>query len=84
MERVIIDTDPGIDAAAAVLFALGSGRLQVEMLTTCFGNVDVVKTTRNALAILEAAGRTDVAVYVGAARPTAASAATSRRRPTRS
>jgi inosine-uridine nucleoside N-ribohydrolase len=71
MERVIIDTDPGIDDAAAILFALGSGRLRVEMLTTCFGNVDVVQTTRNALAVLEVAGRSDVPVYAGAARPLA-------------
>ncbi|HYY90164.1 MAG TPA: nucleoside hydrolase, partial [Chloroflexota bacterium] len=39
MERVIIDTDPGIDDTAAIFFALTSGVLQVEMLTTVFGNV---------------------------------------------
>jgi inosine-uridine nucleoside N-ribohydrolase len=71
MERVIIDTDPGIDDAAAILFALGSGRLRVEMLTTCYGNVDVDQTTRNALVVLDAAGRVDVPVYAGAARPLA-------------
>jgi inosine-uridine nucleoside N-ribohydrolase len=69
MERVIIDTDPGIDDTAAIFFALTSGVLQVEMLTTVFGNVAVEQATRNALTILEIAGRPDIPVYPGAGRP---------------
>lgn len=68
-KRVIIDTDPGVDDAAAILFALGSPELAVEALTTVFGNVDVEQTTRNALTILEVAGRTDIPVLQGAAKP---------------
>ncbi len=63
--RVIIDTDPGIDDAAAILMALGSPELQVEALTTVFGNTSVTDCTRNALCILEAAHRSDIPVYEG-------------------
>ena len=69
MKRVIIDTDPGIDDAAAILFALASPELRVEALTTVFGNVSVEQCTTNALTILEAARRTDVPVHRGAGRP---------------
>jgi inosine-uridine nucleoside N-ribohydrolase len=69
MKRVIIDTDPGIDDTAAIFFALSSGALEVEMLTTVFGNVEVEQGTRNALTILEVAGRPDIPVYQGAGRP---------------
>ncbi|MCI0857582.1 MAG: nucleoside hydrolase, partial [Chloroflexi bacterium] len=37
-KRVIIDTDPGIDDAAAILLALASPELSVEALTTVYGN----------------------------------------------
>lgn len=69
MRRVIIDTDPGIDDTAAIFFALTSPELRVELLTTVFGNAELEHTTRNALRILEAAGREDIPVYVGAGRP---------------
>ena len=51
MKRVIIDTDPGIDDTAALLFAFGSPELQIEALTTIFGNVSLEQCTRNALTI---------------------------------
>jgi inosine-uridine nucleoside N-ribohydrolase len=66
--RVIIDTDPGIDDTAAIFLGLAAG-LEVEAVTTVFGNTDVEQCTRNALAILEAAGRPDIPVCRGAARP---------------
>ena len=68
-QRVIIDTDTGIDDAAAIFMALGSPELQVEALTTVFGNTPVAGCTRNALRILEAARRTDIPVYEGVAKP---------------
>jgi inosine-uridine nucleoside N-ribohydrolase len=67
--RVIIDTDPGIDDAAAILMALGSPELRVETLTTVFGNAPVAQSTLNALRILEAADRTDIPVYEGVGKP---------------
>src|SRR5215211_6064941 len=68
--RVIVDTDPGLDDAAAILFTLACPDLvTVEMLTTVFGNAGLANSTRNALTILDAAGRTDIPVYQGADRP---------------
>ena len=69
MKRVIIDTDPGIDDAAAILMTLGSPELNVEALTTVFGNTPVENCTVNALRILEAANRPDIPVFKGASRP---------------
>ena len=68
MKRVIIDTDPGIDDTAALLLALGSPELQIEALTTIFGNVSLEQCTRNALIILEAASRSNIPVYPGVSR----------------
>lgn len=70
MERIIIDTDPGVDDAMAILMALKvPNQLKVEALTTVDGNVGLEKVTRNALAILELAEREDIPVYKGAAHP---------------
>ena len=69
MKRVIIDADPGIDDAAAILFALASPELSVETLTTVFGNGPLEMCTANARRILQAAGRTDIPIYQGAGRP---------------
>lgn len=69
MKSVIIDADPGIDDAAAILLALASPELSVEAITTVYGNGPVEASTRNARRILHAAGRQDVPVYSGAARP---------------
>ncbi len=48
MQRVIIDTDPGIDDAAAILMALASPELSVDAVTTVFGNGPVDRCTANA------------------------------------
>jgi purine nucleosidase len=69
MFRVIIDTDPGIDDALALFLALALPDVQVEAVTTVSGNVPVHLTTRNALALLELAKRSDIAVARGSERP---------------
>ena len=69
MRRVIIDTDPGIDDAAAILMALASPELEVVALTTIFGNSSVEVCTTNARRVLQAAGRSDIPVYMGAGKP---------------
>lgn len=70
MERIIIDTDPGVDDAMAILMALKVPEvLKVEALTTVDGNVGIDKVTRNALSILELAEREDIPVYKGASHP---------------
>ena len=55
--RVIIDTDPGIDDAMAILLALNSPELKVEALTVVPGNVDGHEGLENALKIASLAGR---------------------------
>ena len=67
--RVILDCDPGHDDAIALLLALASPELEVAGVTTVSGNTSVENGTRNALKILELAGRTDVPVAAGAERP---------------
>ena len=69
MPRIILDTDPGIDDALALFLALASPDIQLEAITTVSGNVHVDLTTRNALALLELAGRTDIPVARGCDRP---------------
>ena len=69
--KIIIDTDPGIDDAMAIFYALQSPELDVVGLTTIFGNGHVEVTTANALRLLEIAGRTDIPVAAGAANPIA-------------
>jgi len=52
----VIDTDPGIDDALALLFAWGSPELSVEALTTVAGNVPVALASVNAWRIRELCG----------------------------
>ena len=68
-QRVIIDTDPGVDDTAAILFALASPELQVEALTAIYGNGPVAQCTANARRILQIAGRSEIPVYRGAEGP---------------
>jgi len=67
---IIIDTDPGQDDAVALLLALASpNELDVLGITTVAGNVPLELTTRNALMMVELAGRPEVPVYAGCDRP---------------
>ena len=67
--KIIIDTDPGQDDAAAIMLALGSPELEILGLTIVAGNVPLDLTTRNALMICELSGRLDVKVFAGAKGP---------------
>jgi inosine-uridine nucleoside N-ribohydrolase len=67
--RVIIDTDPGVDDAQAIAFAVQSGGFDVEAITTVFGNCAVHHGTRNARHLLDIIGRLDIPVFQGAAGP---------------
>ncbi len=69
MPRLIIDTDPGVDDAIAILMALASPAWQIAGLTVVGGNVPLARGLRNALALLEYADRADVPVFRGCARP---------------
>ena len=68
-QSVIIDCDPGVDDAVGLLLAFGSPELDLKAVTTVGGNVPVEKTARNARLIRQVAGREDVPVFAGAARP---------------
>ena len=68
-QRVIIETDPGIDDLMAILLALNSPELNVEALTVVPGNVDGKQGLENVLKIVSLAGRCDVLVTGGAQHP---------------
>ncbi|MHA3979349.1 nucleoside hydrolase [Halovulum sp. GXIMD14794] len=65
---VIIDTDPGIDDAIAILYALRHPDLDVVALTTVAGNIGLSVTTRNAGRIC-ALANVPTPVHAGAAAP---------------
>ncbi len=66
---IIIDCDPGHDDAIALLLALASPEVELRAVTTVAGNQTLEKITRNALKVLELAGRPDIPVAAGADRP---------------
>jgi purine nucleosidase len=51
--KIIIDTDPGIDDAMAIAYAIAHPEIELLALTTIFGNVRTGEATRNALALLD-------------------------------
>src|SRR5215217_2844321 len=66
---ILLDTDPGVDDALAIFLALQSPELELLALTTVAGNVGLEATTRNALLLLELAGRSDLPVHSGETPP---------------
>ena len=80
---IVIDCDPGHDDAIAILLALASPEVELRGITTVAGNQTLEKTTRNALKVLELAGRTDIPVAAGADRPLRARAPDRGARPRR-
>lgn len=69
MHKVILDTDPGIDDAMAIAYALAHPQIDLLALTTVFGNVSIDKATRNAQYILDVFGASSVDVATGAGVP---------------
>ncbi len=69
---LIIDCDPGVDDAVALLLAFASrDRLDLLGITTVAGNVGLEQTARNARIIREIAGCEDVPVFAGCPGPMA-------------
>ena len=68
-KKILIDTDPGRDDAIAILVALASPELDVAGIVAVAGNVPLHHTERNALQIVDLAGRTDIPVYAGCDAP---------------
>jgi purine nucleosidase len=67
--KILLDCDPGIDDALAIVFACGHPGLELCGVTTVAGNVGLAQTTTNALSVLEFTGRPDVPVAAGSAVP---------------
>ena len=68
MINIIFDTDPGVDDAFALLYALNHPNINVLGITTVFGNVPVETSTKNALILSEMAHKGTI-VYQGANKP---------------
>ena len=68
VEKLIIDTDPGVDDAMAIFFAMLHPEIELVGLTAIFGNVTVDIAARNAIALSEI-GKYPVPVAKGAERP---------------
>jgi len=66
MINCIIDTDPGVDDSVAIALSLYDEVMDIKLITTVTGNLDIDTVTRNTLHILEKFGRTDIPVAVGA------------------
>ena len=67
--KLVIDTDPGVDDAIAILMALAAPNVVVAGLTSVGGNVPLARSTRNALALIQAAGYRNIPIAKGASRP---------------
>jgi len=68
--RIIIDCDTGQDDAINLLLAMASpAELDVLGITAVAGNVPLPLTQRNARLVCDVAGRADIPVYAGSARP---------------
>lgn len=65
---VIIDTDPGLDDALALMVAFASEELDVKAILSVSGNQSIEKTTANAAKIIQLAGK-DIPLVQGADRP---------------
>ncbi|HEY5229799.1 MAG TPA: nucleoside hydrolase [Galbitalea sp.] len=67
--KILLDCDPGLDDALALLLAHGDPNIELVAVTTVGGNVSVEKTTRNALELREYLGFHEVPVAAGAGEP---------------
>jgi len=65
--RLILDTDGGVDDAQALLLLIANGRIP-DAITTVYGNVSLEAATENILATL-AIAYADIEVHAGAALP---------------
>lgn len=69
MLPVLIDADPGVDDAMALVYAIRSGHFDIQGITVVAGNVPVAQGAENTARVLTALGRSDIPIAVGAAHP---------------
>jgi purine nucleosidase len=74
--KLILDCDPGLDDALALLLAVGDPGIDLIAVTTVGGNVSLEKTTRNALDLRDYLGFPNVPIAAGAGEPLAGTART--------
>ena len=68
-KKILLDCDPGLDDALALLLAHGDPNVELVGVTTVGGNVGLSRTTRNALALREYLHFEKVPVAAGAGQP---------------
>ncbi|MEZ4595130.1 MAG: nucleoside hydrolase, partial [Chloroflexota bacterium] len=68
MEKLIIDTDPGVDDAQAILMAAAHPNATIAAILAVGGNVGLEHTLRNALTLVEVVEQ-DIPVYAGCSKP---------------
>ena len=66
---IIVDVDTGVDDACALLLAALHPDVELRAVTCVSGNASVDDVVRNTLKVLDVAGRPDVPIARGAARP---------------
>ena len=66
MRRIVIDCDPGIDDAQAIMMAYRHPNIKIEAITSVSGNVGINYTTENVLKILDVLDADPIPVYKGA------------------
>jgi len=69
MRKILIDCDPGIDDAVALLLAIRSGGLDIKAITTVSGNLTADRCSINARRVLELVGRPSIPVTPGPMSP---------------
>lgn len=68
IEKLIIDTDPGVDDATAITICMFNKNIDIKLITTICGNVGIETTTRNALHLVEKFNKS-IPVAKGATKP---------------
>ncbi len=68
-KKILLDCDPGLEDALALLLAHGDPNIELAGVTTVGGNVGLSRTTRNALALREYLHFEKVPIAAGAGKP---------------
>lgn len=67
--RVLVDTDTGLDDAHSLMYLLAQPDVEIEAITTIYGNTPVEDSARNVRTVLRLAGREDIPIHLGEAAP---------------
>ena len=68
-QRVLVDTDTGLDDAHSLMYLLAQPDVEIEAITTIYGNTPVEDSARNVRTVLRLAGREDIPVHLGEGAP---------------